>query len=277
MDGHTNNFLLAKAVRDWAGLPWNILLEIFIRVGAVCLFASVQLVCREWQRVANEPRIWKRVCINHTNLLLYKGLVRTKIHFGTSNVEMLELAVVDRSKGRLEEFICESSIYLFPSPRRLLQRIAERCFHLKVLNLGHRFSADERDFIEACKYFPLLEVLDCVNTKFTEVGIESIGRSCPNLKHFGFRNNLLIQYSQYKFNNSLALAVTKHMRGLHILKIGEDMMDDDGLLAILNACSHLQLLIVRNCFHLKFGKNLENKLIEIKLKYYNVLDYDFDS
>ncbi|KMZ64395.1 hypothetical protein ZOSMA_371G00040 [Zostera marina] len=150
----------------------------------------------------------------------------------------------------------------------------ETCFHLKVLNLGHRFSADERDFIETCKYFPLLEVLDCVNT--TEVGIESIGRSCPNLKHFGFCNNLLIE-SQYEFNNSLALALTKHMHGLHKLKIGEDMMDDDGFLAILDACSHLQLLIVRNCLHLKFGKNLEEKLIKIKLKYFNVLDYDFES
>ncbi|KMZ58810.1 hypothetical protein ZOSMA_73G00240 [Zostera marina] len=107
-----NNFFLPKDIRDWAGHSWNILLEIFIRVGAVCLFASVQSVCREWKRLANEPQIWRRICINHKDLLLYKGLVRNNIHFGTSNVEMLELAVVDRSKGCLEEFIARVA-YIF--------------------------------------------------------------------------------------------------------------------------------------------------------------------
>lgn len=149
-----------------------------------------------------------------------------------------------------------------------------RSSQLKVLNLGPRFSALECDFINACKRFPLLEILDTVTTSFTEVGIESIGRSCRNLKIFGFCNYFRIQWP-YETNNSLALAIAKNMSGLQKLKISEDQLDDDGLVAIFEGCPNLEFLCIHNCPNLMLGEKHKKMMDKVRVKYFSFRRNEF--
>lgn len=105
--------------RDWAELQWDVLREIFDRVGTVCLFVSVQSVCRQWRRLAQEPRIWRRLHL--------KGNLFGDPHypFPGCNMRNIGLAVIDRSAGCLEEFVAKD----LDSTNVLLEHVAERYYY----------------------------------------------------------------------------------------------------------------------------------------------------
>ncbi|KMZ59520.1 hypothetical protein ZOSMA_67G00120 [Zostera marina] len=268
----------ARDFRDWTDLPWDILSEIFNKIGTLGVFMSAQFVCRDWWKLANEPRMYRYVDIKYKDWTLYlRDFDSTDVFFMSfaSKVELLGLAAIDRSSSYLVEFIIDGDLQFVSDAECLLQRIVERSSNrLKVIDLGCNFRAQECIFIEACKSFPLLEVLDISDISFTKVGIESIGNSCPNLKVFGFRNYLNIK-SQYKSCNQVAYAIAKNMCSLQKLKIIEDMLDDDGLLAILDGCPLLKHLHIRNCFNIKIGEKLKNNFGKVRLKYYSFLVHDF--
>lgn len=124
---------------------------------------------------------------------------------------------------------------------------------------------------EACKSCPLLEVLGVLNCNcmLTEVEIESIGQSCPDLKAFGF--NGLVNYYAFFPDNRPAHAIAENMPGLRKLRINYAPIDDDGLLAILEGCSHLEFLSIRECDHITYGEKLKCRLEKIRVKCYNNL------
>ncbi|KMZ57354.1 hypothetical protein ZOSMA_87G01010 [Zostera marina] len=253
--------------RDWADLSWDVLREIFDRIDTVCLFVSVQSVCRQWRKLAQEPRLWRRL---HLRGDLFPGC----------NLKNIGLSSFDRSAGCLEEFVVKD-LY---STDVLLKVIAERkskATGLKVLVLeGYCGRVIEDDLIEACYSFPALEVLDVSDCSLSlqSLHLLSIGNVSTrlDLKAFSFRNSRV----RGRANNSQALFIAD-MHHLQKLKMVEDRLDDYGLHVILDQCPNLKIIYIRNCRHLLIGVSLQTKLEKVQLKYYNYLvnmfvDYDAD-
>lgn len=82
--------LSSLEVRDWAKLPQDALLEVFLRVDAHDILWSAEFVCKAWRRVAiEEPTLWRRVDMTRAPMEHYATAVRD---------------IVDRSAGMLEAF-----------------------------------------------------------------------------------------------------------------------------------------------------------------------------
>lgn len=129
MEDHNDQLRSTEDFRDWTGLPWDVLSEIFLKVGTVCQLLSLQFVCRQWGKLAHDSQIWRHIHINYNDFFLYMDKEKVQFHINMSNIESLELDVVDRSAGNLEQFTVESNIYLSPPHSyRLLRRIAKRYY-----------------------------------------------------------------------------------------------------------------------------------------------------
>lgn len=111
-------FLSTKDFRNWAGLPWDVLSEIFDRVGVVCLLSSVQPVCQQWWKLAHEPHICRRVHIDDNQY--YDNEEDPK-----SFLDYIALTSIDRSAGCLEEL----SIQYVGFANMILERVSERYMH----------------------------------------------------------------------------------------------------------------------------------------------------
>ncbi|KMZ57355.1 hypothetical protein ZOSMA_87G01020 [Zostera marina] len=253
--------------RDWADLSWDVLRQIFDRIDTVSLFVSVQSVCRQWRKLAQEPRLWRRL---HLRGDLFLGC----------NLKNIGLSSFDRSAGCLEEFVAKD-LY---STDVLLKVIAERrseAAELKVLVLEGYCGDDdiaEIDLIEACNSFPTLEVLDVSECSLSLdcYSIETIRDTCQNLKAFSFCSS---QVRGPADNSSASFIADMH--DLQKLKMVGDQLDDEGLLEILDQCPNLKIIYIRNCPHLMIGEYLKTKLDTVQVKYYNYLlsmyvDYDAD-
>lgn len=140
-----------------------------------------------------------------------------------------------------------------------------RSTQLKVLNIGDEVDFKEHDLLEACKRFPLLEVLHTYSYRtLSSVAIESIGHSCPNLKDFAFNSE------GHDFEgkcNMIAFAIAKNMPGLKKLEMIRDPLGDDGLIAILDGCPQLEILHIDYCFNLMIKEKLKYRLSKIEVKY----------
>ncbi|TVU02051.1 hypothetical protein EJB05_52417, partial [Eragrostis curvula] len=89
-------------VRDWAALPHDALLEVFLRLDARDIMWSVEVVCKAWRRVAmEEPTLWRHVDMTKVPL---------------EDIETAVRDAVDRSTGQMEAFSGpwddESLVYL---------------------------------------------------------------------------------------------------------------------------------------------------------------------
>ncbi|KMZ59548.1 hypothetical protein ZOSMA_67G00410 [Zostera marina] len=294
MDCHTDELLAAKDFRDWAELPLDILSRIFNKIDTICIFVSVQFVCRSWWGLAQESHICKCLRISEWKL--------TNKRFSYTQLLKIGVAIVDRSAGCLEEFSIENAGFDFSfyppsircwSPLMLLQYVAKSSPLLKCLQFQNYQGLTNEDLIEVCKSFPLLkqlrfnfcfnvkdhgvigvckscpflEVLDVLNCCIilTEVEIKIIGDLCPNLKEFYLFNRSAYSRTR-KSNNHVALAIAKYMRCLRKLDIRYIPLNDDGLLAILDGCSHLESIYVDHCPFLQNGKKLKCRLNKDKVK-----------
>lgn len=108
-----------KDFRNWAGLPWDVLSEIFDKVGVVCLISSVQSVCQQWWKLAHESQIYRHVHIDDNQF--YDNEEDPK-SFSTVNLDYIALASIDRSAGCLKEL----SIQYVGFPKFIFQRVSER-------------------------------------------------------------------------------------------------------------------------------------------------------
>lgn len=143
---------------------------------------------------------------------------------------------------------------------------------LKLLHLLYCTSLTEPGVVEACKSCSSLEVLCVLNytCRLNEDEIKSVGQACPNLKVFSFIGQ--IDFYCFQSDNSVALAIAKNMPGLQKLHINYcDLLDDDGLVAILDGCLHLEFVYVPWCQHLMLGEKLKCRVDRVKVKYYNGL------
>ncbi|TVU43224.1 hypothetical protein EJB05_09671 [Eragrostis curvula] len=160
-------------VRDWAALPHDALLEVFLRLDARDIMWSAEAVCKAWRRVSvEEPTLWRRVDMTKVPL---------------EGIETAVRDAVDRSSGRMEAFSGpwddESLVYL-----------GDRTPSLKSLHLSHDEYATDDILMVSLKKFPLLEDVD-ISPPFSHLSaserlFESICKACPLLKNLKIRFTL---------------------------------------------------------------------------------------
>ncbi|RHN72259.1 putative F-box domain, leucine-rich repeat domain, L domain-containing protein [Medicago truncatula] len=115
----------------------------------------------------------------------------------------------------------------------------------------------------------------------THHSFEAIGRSCPRLKTFKF-NIQAYKYPRVEDDDD-AFAIAQTMPGLRHLQLFGNKMTNDGLLAILDGCLHLESLDIRQCFNINFnlvasvGKRFIEQVKYLRLPYDATDDYPFQA
>ncbi|KAF8662526.1 hypothetical protein HU200_056121 [Digitaria exilis] len=92
--------LVAPAARDWAALPSDIVLDVFLRLGPLDVLLDAELACKPWRRVAlEEPTLWRRVGFDKRDYSDERW--RRSCHDFKENMWQVAL---DRAKGQCEAF-----------------------------------------------------------------------------------------------------------------------------------------------------------------------------
>lgn len=106
-----------------------------------------------------------------------------------------------------------------------------------------------------------LEISECYRLCDSREMIEAVAKSCPHLKHFR-----LIDWVHRNLNkdDGEAMAMAAGMRELRSLELHSNGLTSVGLMAILDNCAHLELLITQKCPHLKVDDALLAKCARVK-------------
>ncbi|CAO2187656.1 unnamed protein product [Urochloa humidicola] len=213
--------------RDWAALPRDILIDVFLRLGHCSeIMRGAELVCAAWRHVAvDEPALWRRV-----------DLAAAGTRYYASSLAMARVAV-DRSAGQCVAFSgtldAASLLYL-----------VERAPSLKSLSIQDTELADGV-LNGALKKLPLLEDLE-ISIEYYNTEAENLFASackaCPHLK------KLRLTFPEPKFDfdgdreiqdgGVCAIPIMCELRSMELF----DWFDltTDGLAVILENCPLLE-------------------------------------
>ncbi|CAI9111965.1 OLC1v1012321C1 [Oldenlandia corymbosa var. corymbosa] len=213
----------------WTELPREITANILQRLDVEDILEVAQRVCRTWRSVCKDPSMWRKI-----DMSLYDD--------DDESVMMCEHAV-DLSQGQLMDI----RLGFFTSDSLLLY-IAERSSQLRYLSLDSCWDdVSGHGLTEAIKRFPLLEELHLFNAEVPSEAVEVVGRCCPLLKSFSLAALANVPGDPVTKCNKDALAIAKTMTGLQHLCLVGNKLTNDGLLAILDGCTHLESLDLRGC------------------------------
>jgi hypothetical protein len=113
--------------RDWAALPQDILITVFLKLGPREIMLGAEFVCTTWRRVAvGEALLWRRIDMTSFFHPARRAMAR---------------AALDRSAGQCEAFwgSCDSEMLLYLVGRYglvLCLSISRVCFHFLVSSLA---------------------------------------------------------------------------------------------------------------------------------------------
>ncbi|OEL38199.1 hypothetical protein BAE44_0000783 [Dichanthelium oligosanthes] len=90
----------AQAARDWAALPWDIVFDVFLKLGPREVMLGAEFACTAWRHVAlREPALWRRVGMDDPTT--YDGECRPV----DDDLETeMSLVAVGRAAGQCEAF-----------------------------------------------------------------------------------------------------------------------------------------------------------------------------
>ncbi|CAJ1962138.1 unnamed protein product [Sphenostylis stenocarpa] len=150
---------------------------------------------------------------------------------------------------------------------------------LQCLRLACCYQISDKGLCEVANKLPQLEELDMSISNITKDSLEAIGRSCPLLKSLKF--NMESYRRPHIECDEEAFAIAETMHGLRHLQLFGNKLTNDGLLAILDGCPHLESLDLRQCFNVKLGgslgKRCAEQIKELRLPYNPVDEFPFDA
>ncbi|XP_057735901.1 F-box protein SKIP19-like [Arachis stenosperma] len=237
--------ILARPAKkiNWLDLPHDLTLMIIGKLTTFQILTSVQFVCRIWHRICMDPLMWRT--INMCDIGVYDS-VDYKLG------EMCRHAI-DRSCGLLVDI----TIKYFGTDDLLKYIINSGCYKLRHLRLVKCYRISDKGLCEMAEKLSLLEELDitpCFDV--SSIALEAIGRGCPLLKSFKFNNGSICE------GNGQAFAIAQNMSNLHHLQLVGNCLDNSGLSAIFDGCSHLESLDLRYCYYVELEGILRTRCDE---------------
>ncbi|CAL5010844.1 unnamed protein product [Urochloa decumbens] len=239
----------SPAARDWASLPPDILISVFLVLGPYDIMRGADRTCTAWRRVAvDDPDLWRRIDMGDVLPCSAGGRVVVS-------------AAMDRAAGQCESFSG-------PCDNHLLFLLVERAPLLKILHLTHLY-APNKVLTLVLNRLPLLEDLEIslsyVSTP-SENLLQSICQDCPRLK------KLRLNCSEsYDHNGSgVAMEIIRGkitlMRELQSLELFHCDLTVQGLGAILDSCPMLETLRITGfmCGGGKMDEKLRQKCVGVK-------------
>ncbi|CAN4082003.1 unnamed protein product [Withania somnifera] len=228
----------------WVELPLEITAEILRRLGAVEILLNVQRVCTTWRKACYDPTMWRVIDMrNGEDMYMFDVF------------DKLCRVAVDRSQGQLFKI----NIQYFGN-KSLLEYIAQRSSQLKHLRLVYCDNISNGGLAAVAKNFPLLEELHIYLSAISIVDIESVGRSCSQLKSFTLNNGAFGGWTGFRNLqidvNDQAMAIAVNMPELRRLALFGNTMTNEGLCAILNGCPLLESLDLRHCYSIDLEGDL---------------------
>ncbi|KAL6640308.1 hypothetical protein ACP70R_015454 [Stipagrostis hirtigluma subsp. patula] len=240
--------------RDWAEMPTDALAAVFGRLDVADLLTGAGLVCRAWRRLAaTDPTLWRRVDMSHHGDIME-----------TEEAEAMARFAVDRAAGTMEAFWADSFV-----TDGLLRYISQRAASLKSLQLSLCDNISNEGFAEAIRGFPQLEELEITFCSMYGNVCETVGKACPNLQCFRLNERWTILHSEFAAYEGMdddteALGIAGTMSGLQDLQLIGNNLTNDGLMAILDHCPHLESLDIRQCYNVQMDDALRSKCARIR-------------
>ncbi|KAK1381989.1 putative F-box/LRR-repeat protein 23 [Heracleum sosnowskyi] len=235
----------ANRSRNWQELPVELTTLILKHLGTVDMLLSARKVCKTWRLVCSDPTMYRVVDLWFTG-------DPYKVNF---NVCFLARQALQLSRGQMIAF----SISYFADDY-LLRYISQRSRQLRCLTLASCNITPE-GLSQMVRTLPLLDELHLHCIWITKQAIQDIGQCCPHLRTF--RLNYPGRRELYFPYDKNAKAIAESMPGLCHLQLFGNRISRNGLLAIIDKCSHLESLDIRCCFGCtKLGPDLLRRLYQ---------------
>ncbi|KAG7959737.1 hypothetical protein I3843_10G084200 [Carya illinoinensis] len=248
-----SHHLPAEQYRNWLDLPMELTKNILKRLSVIEILTSAQNVCSLWRDICNGHFMWRTINM---------GYFENSRDMPYYDLEDMCRKAVDLSCGHLVGI----KVGRFCTDN-LLKYITERYLGLSWCEIS------DKGFSEAIANIPLLDELELSFCSWTENFLEVVGCSCPHLKSLKLRCDDV--YGGDEEGDLSAVAIAENMPGLVTLHLGGNKLTNNGLLAILNGCPHLQTLKLRRCRRVSLEGDVGRKCSELIRK--NLwLDYSND-
>ncbi|KQJ94521.1 putative F-box/LRR-repeat protein 23 [Brachypodium distachyon] len=254
--------------RDWSEMPSDALSAVLAKLDVADLLTGAGLVCRAWRRLtATDSTLWRRVDMSHHGDLLE-----------TEEAEAMARAAIDRAAGTVEAFWADSFV-----TDGLLRYLSDRAFKLKSLQLSLCDTVSNEGLAEAIKGCPQLEELEITFCSLFGNVCESVGKACPQLKSFRLNERWTIlqrEFAAYEGmdDDTEALGIANNMPELQYLQLIGNNLTNDGLMAILDHCPHIQSLDIRQCYNIQMDDAMKYKCARIgnlKLPHDPISDFKY--
>ncbi|XP_040257416.1 F-box protein SKIP19-like [Aegilops tauschii subsp. strangulata] len=252
--------------RDWAGMQSDALSTIFGKLDAADLLTGAGQVCHAWRRLADsDTTLWRRVEMTHDGDVLEAGA--------------MACAAVDRAAGTMEAFWADTFV-----TDLLLRYIADRSFSLKSLKISFCDKVSDKGLAEAINLLPQLEELDISFCSLYGNFCELVDKSRSQLKCFrlnerwaDFHKRFDATYERMEIDPE-ASWIANSMPRLQVLQLIGSEITNDGLMAILDHCPHLESLDIRMCYNLQIDDAMKSKCARIrnlKLPHDSISDFKY--
>ncbi|TKY71946.1 F-box protein SKIP19 [Spatholobus suberectus] len=247
--------------RNWLDLPRDVVCAIFQKLGAVETLTRAHRVCSLWRAISKDPLVWRSIDMRNSGDMDFQ-------------LGILCRRAVDYSSGHLLHINIEHF-----GTDDLLHYITDSTSHLRCLRLAYCYQISDEGFCEVAKKLPQLEELDISISNLNKDPLEAIGRCCPHLKSLKF--NIEGYRRPHIKCDEDAFAIAETMPKLRHLQLFGNKLTNDGLLAILDGCPHLESLDLRQCFNVNLGGSLGRRCAEqikdLRLPHDPTDDYPFQA
>ncbi|XP_071686738.1 F-box protein SKIP19-like [Rutidosis leptorrhynchoides] len=244
-----------KPTANWLELPTDLTANILQRIGVFDILNNAEKVCTTWRKICKDPAMWKVISMDNPECTN-----------GRPVCQEICKHLVDRSQGQLVDL----SITDFCTDE-LLRYISDRASQLKRLEVKYCFGEMYGEWGVYFKKFPLLEELSIERTDIGPDDIKAAGQYCPMLKTLRVNQTFygILDKDDDCVNNT-AIAIAKNLPNLRHLQLIGDSMTNIGLQAIMDGCTHLESLDIRQCLYIDLkkddiGKKCSERIKNLKL------------
>ncbi|XP_057433854.1 putative F-box/LRR-repeat protein 23 isoform X3 [Lotus japonicus] len=232
----------AEEEPNWLELiPVELAARILNKLGIFEIFTNASLVCPFWLKVCKNPLTWRTIDLtNHS-------------HHAGSKLLKFCLHAIERSCGSLEDISIEDFC-----TDEILQSIADSGSHLRRMRLLNCWEISDEQLSETVKKLPLLEEFEISFSPLSKDTLELMGKCCPHLKVLKFNMRGLKGFEC----DDEAFAIAKTMPQLCHLQLLGNRLTNNGLIAILDGCPHLESLDLRACSNVVLSGRLKERCLK---------------